>query len=117
MTIDWTEHNDALYDTFGTEALLTTAGSAAAAVVTVIDKVRGALVMDSSLADVQSAIAMCAIRKTELDANAIEFGDLDGGTVEFNGLSWRIEAHRNNSPDGEMTGEVYLLLCKEAEDS
>jgi hypothetical protein len=117
MTLDWAAHNDALYDTFGVSATLTIKDNEAAAVVTVIDKVRGSEIVSDGMVTLQGASSWCAVRKAELDESNIELAELDGGFITFNGIDWRIEAHRLNSPDGESTGEVWLSLCRDEGDT
>lgn len=113
MTLDWDPHFDALYDALGTSAVLTAKDSVQSACVTVIDKVRGVVLADDTMIEVQGSRAACVVRVTELRDNNFCLDELDGGSVAFNGRCWRVEAHHHNGPDGKCTGEVTLLLTEE----
>jgi hypothetical protein len=56
------------------------------------------------------------VRRRELDEAGIAPAELDGGTLAFNGRSWRIEAHAHRpGPDGEASGEILVYLVEVAE--
>jgi hypothetical protein len=80
---------------------------------TVIDKTGGVQLGDKE-SKVDSLEPACCIRHVELTAKGIAPGDLDGGTIEFNGSRWTIVAYpKRPVPSGARQGEVMLILSRE----
>jgi hypothetical protein len=50
----------------------------------------------------------------ELTEKGVLLADLDEGSIALNGKPWRIKTHLlKPSPEGELAGEVYLILIEE----
>lgn len=109
----WSDGLDAIYDsdiaTDGVFSFLTES-------VRVIDKTAG---VDLSLIGAASmptvAPAACVRRSTLTDAGITNLADLINATVTLNGATWKITNHHYRpQPDGELAGEVWLVLRRAA---
>jgi hypothetical protein len=110
MSIDWqTSLYDAVYNTVGVPAELTSAGGVAAAV-TVVDGTSGVVFTDKL--GVETVRPVAYIRTSELARNSIEQADLTDGFLDFNGANWRIKATRPR-PGPTGSGETMLILLDE----
>ncbi len=103
-----------IYDGLGVPAALTPNHTGGTPVtVAVLDKT--ATVEVSEEFDVHTVRPAATARMRELIEAAVPTGDLDGGTIAFNGRTWRIDSHRlKPSPDGEASGEVLMWLTDES---
>src|SRR5689334_15070273 len=100
-----------LYQTRGVSATLNSSGGATVDV-TVIDDTREQTI--DGLAAIESIGPSCRVRMKELTANNVAATELDGGSIEFNGASWRIKAHKMlPNSNGENDGQVRLMLLSE----
>ena len=100
----------AIFDVYGVSATLNVGTDSLT--VTVIDRTKGVEVGDKP--SVQTVRPVARIRMSELTDNGVDLVDLDGGTIEFNTQTWRIEYHRVNANSrGELSGTVDLFLMDE----
>lgn len=115
MTSIWADMLSAIYSgPIAADATLTPGSGGSALSVKIIDKTRG-LVFSEENADVQTILPAATMRMATLEDNALDRNDLDGGSLTINGKVWTIKAHSlKPNPDGELKGEVVLLLSDEA---
>lgn len=100
-----------LYDVFGVEAILTIADGEPPLTVTIKPQLAGVAI--GSPVEVQTMQPAAFVRRSELADNDLCAADLDGGSLEFDGKCWRIEAHQPRpSGDAESDGEELLLLAE-----
>ncbi len=93
-----------------TDAVVTPDGGGAQTI-RAIDKTAGVLVGGDDGVSVQSISPACDVRATELAAKGIDRVDLDRGTVEIDGMVWRIIVTAvRPGIYGEARGEVRLIL-------
>jgi hypothetical protein len=93
------------YQTFGRPATLTVAGTDYA--VTVIDRTRGARVLDG----VETLVPLALVRATELAGLGLALGQLDEALLTIDSTAWRVRsAEPMPAPDGEAAGEYQLAL-------
>ena len=97
-----------IYDVLGVSASLTPNGIDAEAVtITALDKTSGVDI--SGELDMMSLRPAAIVRLADLSALGVAILDLDGGSISFNGSSWRIDMHHKvPTPDG--SGEMMLFL-------
>lgn len=114
MTIDWAPYYDPFYIAFGVSATLTLAeDNVVYSGLTVIDKTQGVEAVVGGDVTMMTIKPACVIRTAELSANGIALSKLGGSTIAFNGKTWRIENRLPRpSPDGEMAGELYLIVIE-----
>ncbi len=101
---------DAIYSVIATDALITpnVGGSQS---IRAIDKTAGVQVGGDDGVSVQSISPACDVRATELATKGIDRADLDRGTVEIDGMLWRIIVTAvRPGIYGEAGGEVRLIL-------
>ncbi len=114
MSIDWqTTLYDPIYAAVGVAASITPLESGIpVSGLTALDKTAGVAVTLGNI-EAQSVLPAAIFRMAELIENELSEQDLDGGTVTFNGKTWKIKSHQlKPSPYGEMDGEVYLFLAE-----
>jgi hypothetical protein len=81
--------------------------------VTVIDKTGGVSLGDHD-SKVETLEPAACIRYSELTSNGLTPLDLDGGSLEFNGSSWKIKSWpKRPVPSGARKGELLLILGNE----
>lgn len=105
---------DPIYDGLGVAASLTpNRAGAAPAPVTVLDKT--ATIEVSEQFDIHTVRPAATVRVRDLTDAGVAVGEVDGGTLEFNGRVWRIDSHRMKpTPDGEASGEMLMWLTDES---
>lgn len=115
MTI-WADSLNVIYDgPIGCDATLTPGSGGSAISVRAIDRTSGIIVQTGDGGEVQSIEPAAVLRMSTLDDNDLVRADLDDGLISINSKSWRIVAHRlRPNPDGELKGEIMLLLGDEA---
>lgn len=102
---------DPLYQARGVAATLNSSGGATVSI-KVIDDTGGETI--EGLGAVETISPSCRARVKELTANNVAMTDLDNGSIEFNGASWRIKAHKMMpNSNGENDGQVRLMLLSE----
>lgn len=102
---------DQLYRTFGVSATLDY-GATAPVTCTVIDRTKGVDVGEGDVLQ-QSIRPVAAARMYELTAAGVTTAELDGGSITFNGKTWDVKSYQlRPSPEGELQGEVYLILSE-----
>ncbi|MCW2854366.1 MAG: hypothetical protein JWM84_4030 [Nocardioides sp.] len=103
-----------VYATLGAPALLTLVEGEPGILVTAIDKTSGVEVAGGGSFDVLTIKPAAAVRSRELAALGVALADLDESTLSLNGREWRVRSHMlKPSPQGELAGEVYLILADE----
>lgn len=101
---------DPIYDVLGVEAVITPDSTVGPVTVTAIDKT-GCIPIPSGGIEIETIEPAAVIRMAELLAAGITRDDLEGGTITFNGATWRIKATLPNpSPKGEADGQLLLKL-------
>lgn len=118
----WSEAISAVYDSpIAVDATLAPGSGAAAFSIRAMDKTSGVVFGggDAFSTDFNSAIEtilpVAVVSMAALTAAGITADDLDGGTITLDGKAWNVKAHRlKPSPDGELKGEVILILSDEA---
>jgi hypothetical protein len=107
----WQTMYDNIYDSFiATDAILASS-SGKILNVRVTDETKGA-VIPGSPGQVETIRPTCRVRSSEIAG--IDMGDLPDGTIAFNGQTWIIKATQMRpSPEGELAGEVMLILMAE----
>lgn len=117
MTI-WSDSLDSIYESeiAVTAQLQPGDGTGSTGIdVAVIDKTIGIEIGGDGDAGLQTIRPAAYVRMATLTANSLDRSDLDNGILTINGKDWRIEAHvLRPSPDGELKGEVCMLLRDEA---
>lgn len=99
-----------IYERLGVSAVLTTDGGSLG--VTIIDKSHGVQVALGDL-NVPTMRPAAVVRAVELADNSVDPSDVDGGSITFNGQTWRITTHSPKpGPEGEGKGEIYLFLTE-----
>lgn len=115
MTI-WSDMLDRIYESeIGVSATLTagTGTGADGLSVTVIDKTSGLEISDQE--NLQTIRPAAIVRMAELTAAGIAHSELDSGSLALAAKTWRIHSHfLKPNPDGELKGEVVLLLMDES---
>ena len=115
MTI-WSDSLDNIYSSeIAVSATLTPgAGSSNGDTISVvlIDKTSGIEVIDQN--GLQTIIPVAFLRMSTLESNNLVRSDMDGGSVVINSKTWKINAHTlKPNPDGELKGEIVLMLIDE----
>jgi hypothetical protein len=102
-----------IYDVLGVSASLTPNGIDAVAVsLTVLDKTAGVDI--SSEFEITAIRPAASARLSDLAALGIADTELDGGSITFNGSTWRIDMHlKRPTPDG--FGEMLMMLMDEVQ--
>jgi hypothetical protein len=116
MTI-WTDSLSAVYaSAMAVDAVILPPTSGAPVAVRAMDKTSGVVLATDTDAEYQSVVAVAVVQMTALaDAGLVADTDLDGGTITLDGKAWTIKQHRlKPSPEGELRGEVVLILSDEA---
>ena len=115
MTI-WSDMLDRIYESeIGVSATLTagTGTGADGLSVTVIDKTSGLQINEQD--NLQTIRPAASVRMAELTAAGISHAELDGGSLALADKTWRIHSHfLTPTPDGEIKGQVVLLLMDES---
>lgn len=102
---------DPIYQIKGVAATLASSGGATISI-KVIDETQGVTLQGDAM--VETIGPSCRVRVKELAANSVALTDLDTGSIEFNGASWRIKSHRMMpNANGENDGQVRLMLLSE----
>ena len=114
MTI-WSDMLDGIYASEAGVSATLTAGTGTGAdglSVTVIDKSSEMIVVEQD--NLQSIRPAVCVRMSELNTANIAHSELDGGSLAMTDKTWRIHSHLlRPTPDGELRGEVLLLLMDE----
>jgi predicted metal-dependent TIM-barrel fold hydrolase len=115
MTV-WSDMLDNIYTSeIGVDATLTPGSGSEALTVRIIDKTRGMEFVNDSNTGVMSISPAATIRMSTLEAEGLTRADLDDGVVTINSKDWRIKSHvLKPNPDGELKGEVVMILSDEA---
>ena len=115
MTI-WSDMLDGIYASEAGVSATLTAGTGTGAdglSVTVIDKSSEMVLVDQD--NLQTIRPAVCIRMSELNTANIAHAELDGGSLAMTDKTWRIHSHLlRPTPDGELKGEVLLLLMDES---
>lgn len=103
-----------VYSLLGVSAQLTPALVGSTPItITVLDKTAGVVINETI--DIQTIRPAAAVRAYEILDQGVGTGDLDGGTLEFNEKTWRIDMHHMKpSPGGERSGEIMMFLIDES---
>jgi hypothetical protein len=114
MTI-WSDQLDQIYDSeIGKDATLNAGSGATGFAVRVIDNIAGSPIANDARGEILSVEPTARLRMSELTDNSLTRDDLDNGTLTLNEKAWRIKAHiLKPNPDGELKGEVILILTDE----
>jgi|TARA_R110000782_G_scaffold30776_2_gene76353 hypothetical protein len=100
-----------IYDLLGVPATLTPFGAGAAVSIVVLDKTAGIDI--SGQMDMMALRPAAIARLADLSALGVAITDVDGGSITFNGSTWRIDMHfKKPTPDG--AGELMMFLMDEA---
>lgn len=108
---------DPIYLTLGVQAIVTPGATQTPVEMTAMDQTAGIIVTEGKLG-IQAIKPACSLRGRELTANGIAPADLKDGTITLwpdtpDERVWRIENYSvKPSPNGEMAGEVQLILIK-----
>ena len=107
----WQTMYDNIYDSFiATDAVLASS-SGKTINVRITDETKG-MVIPGGPGQVETIRPTCRVRASEIAG--IDVGDLPDGTVSFNGQTWIIKATQMRpSPEGELAGEVMMILMAE----
>ena len=115
MTI-WSDMLDRIYESEIGVSVTLTAGTGTGATglsVTAIDKTSGLEINDQE--NLQTIRPAATVRMSEVTAAGIAHSELDGGSLAIAGKTWRIHSHfLTPNPDGELKGQVVLLLMDES---
>ena len=114
MTL-WSDNLENIYesDIAVTATLLVPSSGGAEFSVRLIDKTSGIEISDQQ--GLQTIRSAAVLRMSTLEDNSILRTDLDNGTVTINSKDWKIQSHLlKPNPDGELKGEVVLLLIDES---
>lgn len=102
-----------IYTVLGVGATLVTDASDNEFDLIVIDKSDGIEVALGNLS-VPTMRPAVAVRRAELVDNGIELVDLNDATITFNGHTWQVVSGLPKAnPQGEESGEVYIILSEE----
>ncbi len=105
---------DPIYAVLGVSVLLSPVEGEPGILVTAIDKTSGIEVAGGGAFDVITIKPAAAVRMRELATLGVALVDLDDSTLSLNGRLWRVRSHMlKPSPNGELEGEVFLILSDE----
>jgi hypothetical protein len=109
----WQTMYDNIYDSFiATDAMLVSS-SGKTIKVRATDETKGT-VIPGAPGQVETVRPTCRVRLSELDVAGIDVGDLPDGSISFNNQSWIIKATQMRpSPEGELAGEIMMILMAE----
>jgi hypothetical protein len=113
--VDWqSELLAPAYDTLAVDVVLYREDGYPPLTLRAIDKTSG-VEMQERNSMVYSVVPVAAFLLSELTAAGLEPHDLAGGTLEMNGLTWRIE-NRQMRPSpahaAETVGQLYAVLTQ-----
>lgn len=116
MTSIWADNLSSVYASpIAVDATLEAGSGGDAFAIRAMDKTSG-MILDVGDAEVQSILPVAVILVQALTAEGLTAdADLDGGTITLDGKRWTIKSHSlKPSPEGELRGEVVLILSDEA---
>lgn len=107
-----------VYATLAVDVLLTVPDATAAVTIQAIDKTNG-INIEGTMGENSPIVEMIrpavVFRSLDLADLLIDVAEMDGGIVEMNGRTWRIESHRYwPSPGGQDDGQVLCVLIEGA---
>lgn len=113
MTI-WSDQLDSIYASpIASECTLVPGTGGVPVLIKAIDKTVGVEVFNDSVAGMTIRPA-AYLRMSDVTSNGLTRGDLDQGTLTISDKTWRIVSHLlRPNPDGELKGEVCVLLMDE----
>ena len=110
----WQAMYDNIYSSFISSDASLSSSSGKTINVRVTDETKGT-VIPGGPGQVETIRPTCRVRAADLVAAAIDVADLPDSNITFNGQTWTVKATQMRpSPEGELAGEVMLILMSES---